>query len=143
LLGALLLVLLSIGYRSCREAGVLPFADRLPAGLAPRGPESNPPPGLIGIASLQLSQAPRHVQRVVHHLRNVRHWRPLRGFKGGRRFRNLEGTLPRGRSYFEYDVHALRPGVSRGAERLVVDESKQFFYYTRDHYTTFTQLRLP
>jgi guanyl-specific ribonuclease Sa len=108
----------------------------------PRGPEAGGP-GVAGIATLALKDAPRHVQRVVRHLRNVRHWQPPRGFKGGRRFRNYEGTLPRGRTYYEYDVHALRPGGSRGAERLVVDESKQLFYYTRDHYRTFTQIRLP
>lgn len=110
--------------------------------LAPRLPESGRP-GLVGIAGVPMSQAPPYVQRVIQHLRHVRHWQPLRGFKGGRLFRNLEGKLPRGRTYYEFDVHPLQPGVSRGAERLVVDESKQLFYYTRDHYTNFTQILLP
>ena len=138
LLGFVLLSMLFTGYRSCQQS----VSGAFTTGLSPRLPESGKP-GWVGIASLHLSQAPPHVQRVVDHLRNVRHWQPLRGFKGGRVFSNMREKLPVGRRYFEYDVHALRPGVSRGAERLVVDESKQFFYYTRDHYTTFTQIRLP
>ena len=138
LLGFVLLAMLATGYRSCQES----VSGAFTTGLTPRLPEPGKP-GLVGIASLHLSQAPPHVQRVVDHLRTIRHWQPLRGFKGGRVFSNMRETLPRGRRYFEYDVHPLRPNVSRGAERLVVDESKTLFYYTRDHYTTFTQIRLP
>ena len=137
LLGFTLFVILFGGYRSCQETTTAALTER----LTPRLPESGGS-GAAGVATLALKDAPRHVQRVVDHLRTVRHWRPLRGFKGGRVFRNLEGQLPRGRTYYEYDVHALRPGVSRGAERLVVDESKQLFYYTRDHYSSFVRIAL-
>ena len=138
LLGFALIAFLFGSYRSCRETA----ATHLTGRLAPRLPESGGA-GAIGGATLALKESPRHVQRVIQHLRTIRHWHPPRGFKGGRPFRNLEGKLPRGRTYYEFDVHPLRPGVSRGAERLVVDESKQLFYYTRDHYSTFTQIRLP
>jgi guanyl-specific ribonuclease Sa len=138
LLGFVFLAIIFGEYRACQQTTTAVFTEH----LTPRLPESGGS-GAAGIATLALKDAPRHVQRVVHHLRSIRHWRPLRGYKGGRAFRNLEGQLPAGRRYFEYDVHALRPGVSRGAERLVVDESKTLFYYTRDHYSTFRQIRLP
>jgi guanyl-specific ribonuclease Sa len=105
-------------------------------------PPSDPGSG-SGITTLAFAELPKHVQRVVEHLRTVKHFRPLRGYKGGRAFRNREGLLPKQRNYYEFDVHPFRPERSRGAERLVVDESKRFFYYTRDHYRTFTQIRLP
>lgn len=130
----LLCLLLFAGYRACHPGA----AARIDL---PAAPQPQPGTGIVG--TIGLSQAPRHVQRVVHHLRQVRHWQPLRGYKGGRSFQNYEGTLPRQRVYYEYDVHPLRPNVGRGAERLVVDESKTLFYYTRDHYTTFTQILLP
>ena len=47
------------------------------------------------------------------------------GFEGGRTFGNFEKRLPqsddKGRKikYREWDVNPLRPGVNRGAERLV------------------------
>lgn len=133
-----LVALLFGSYRSCQEAVRDTYAGR----LLPR----TPPPGGSGVAvmgSMQLSQAPRYVQRVAEHLRRIRHWHPLQGYRGGRVYRNFNGRLPAGRTYYEYDVHPLRPGVSRGAERLIVDESKELFFYTRDHYSTFTELLVP
>jgi guanyl-specific ribonuclease Sa len=83
------------------------------------------------------------VQRVVQHLRTIKSWNPLTGFKGGRIFRNLEGVLPKKAIYREYDVLPHLAGVPRNAERIVVDATRRNFYYTTDHYSTFTQILLP
>lgn len=142
--GALLLCLLALLFltslRTCGRAHV----TQLPA-VKTTVPAPKPPPGKIdpALPVLVLSQAPPHVQKVVQHLRNVRHWNPLVGYRGGRIFRNLEGALPRGQTYREYDVRPLVTAVPRNAERVVVDASRRNFYYTSDHYHTFTQISLP
>lgn len=137
LLGALLLL---IGGRTC----VRPVASAPDTGSSSGWQARLPHTGSgTGIAVLALKQAPPHVRRMIDYLRNVRHFRPPAGYRGGRLFRNREGLLPKGRTYYEFDVHPLRPGVSRGAERLVVDQNKRFFYYTRDHYRTFTKIDVP
>ena len=135
LLPALLFsLLLFTAYRACEK--IRPWAGTSggPAHVNPQEPGG-------GIAVLSLQQAPRHVRQMVDYLRRARHLAPPRGYKGGRLFRNREGTLPRNRTYYEFDVHPARPGVSRGAERLVVDRQRQNFYYTTDHYRTFTQIK--
>jgi guanyl-specific ribonuclease Sa len=108
-------------------------------------PAPKPPPGNIdpAIPVMVLSQAPPHAQKVIRQLRNVTHWNPMAGYKGGRIFRNLEGTLPRSPVYREYDVRPLLQGMPRNAERIVVDATRRNFYYTTDHYNTFTQILLP
>ena len=52
------------------------------------------------------------------------------------------GTDENGRriKYREWDVNPLRPGVNRGAERLVTG-SDGTAYYTDDHYATFKKIR--
>lgn len=68
------------------------------------------------------------------------------GFEGGRTFGNFERRLPQtdargGRvRYREWDVNPLRPGVNRGAERLVTG-SDGTAWYTSDHYESFTKIR--
>jgi ribonuclease T1 len=64
---------------------------------------------------------------------------PPAGYVGGRAFHNRERQLPRGR-YREYDVHPRVPGLNRGPERLVVDQTTGRAYYTGDHYRTFVRL---
>jgi len=67
-------------------------------------------------------------------------------YEGGRTFGNFEKRLPqtdeKGRriKYREWDVNPLRPGVNRGAERLVTG-SDGSAYYTEDHYATFKKIR--
>lgn len=144
LLGGALLCLLGLLFftslRTCGSAQTI----ALPAVKA-TVPVPKPPPGNMDptIPLMALAQAPPHVQRVIQHLRTIRHWNPLAGFRGGRIFRNLEGILPRGATYREYDVRPLVTGVPRNAERIVVDASRRNFYYTTDHYETFTQILLP
>jgi guanyl-specific ribonuclease Sa len=70
----------------------------------------------------------------------------LPGYEGGRTFLNLERHLPqfdrRGRRirYREWDVNPHRPGINRGAERLITG-SNGSAYYTSDHYRTFKRIR--
>ncbi|MCP2295482.1 Guanyl-specific ribonuclease Sa [Nocardia amikacinitolerans] len=68
------------------------------------------------------------------------------GTKGGERWMNREGTLPRtdaaGRSitYREWDVNPKQRNRSRDAERIVTG-SDGTAWYTGDHYETFTRMR--
>jgi ribonuclease T1 len=64
---------------------------------------------------------------------------PPPGYVGGRTFGNRERRLPRG-SYREYDVNPKKPGKSRGAERIVIEQRTGKAYYSRDHYETFTPM---
>ena len=63
------------------------------------------------------------------------------GFVGGRRFQNREARLPSAGNYREYDVSPGRSGVSRGAQRIVVDHDSGRAWYTSDHYKTFTEIK--
>ena len=58
---------------------------------------------------------------------------------GGDRFGNYEGLLPsaRGRTWYECDANYT--GKKRGAERVLFS-SDGLYYYTDDHYKTFTEM---
>lgn len=58
---------------------------------------------------------------------------------GGDRFGNYEGQLPskKGRTWYECDANYR--GRKRGAERILFS-SDGLYYYTNDHYNTFTQM---
>lgn len=58
---------------------------------------------------------------------------------GGDRFGNYEGLLPdkKGRKWYECDANYR--GRKRGAERVLFS-SDGLYYYTDDHYQTFTQM---
>ena len=62
---------------------------------------------------------------------------PPKGYKGGRKFENKEGKLPKGGNYREYDVNPKVKGKSRGTERIVKDVDTGKSWYTPDHYETF------
>jgi ribonuclease T1 len=68
------------------------------------------------------------------------------GYEGGRTFGNFEKLLPQSDKknrkirYREWDVNPHRPGVNRGAERLVTG-SDGTAYYTKDHYKSFIKIR--
>jgi guanyl-specific ribonuclease Sa len=70
--------------------------------------------------------------------------RPKGYTKWGKRWINRESRLPTHDvndnliTYKEYDVHPL-PFGSRGRERIVIG-SNGTYYYTSDHYTSFTQI---
>lgn len=58
---------------------------------------------------------------------------------GGDRFGNYEGLLPekKGRTWYECDANYR--GKKRGAERVLFS-SDGLYYYTNDHYQTFTEM---
>ena len=58
---------------------------------------------------------------------------------GGDRFGNYEGQLPdrKGRKWFECDANYK--GKKRGAQRVLFSNDG-LYYYTDDHYQTFTEM---
>lgn len=70
----------------------------------------------------------------------------LPNYEGGRTFLNIERRLVQtdgqGKriKYREWDVNPLRPGVNRGAERMITG-SDGSAYYTEDHYRSFKKMR--
>ena len=87
---------------------------------------------------------PDKVMKVLEHV--DKHGEAMNGYEGGRTFGNFERRLPQtddqGRriKYREWDVNPLRPGVNRGAERMVTG-SDGSAYYTSDHYGSFKKVR--
>ncbi len=104
----------------------------------------------VGVPETGVSEKaiPEKVLKVLRHIDE--YGRAPEGYEGGRVFHNGGGNgeqaLPRrdangnAISYREWDVNPHRPGVNRGAERLVTG-SDHSAYYTRDHYRTFTKVR--
>ena len=136
----LLSILLFAGYRSCSKIGGVNRNSGEASHITPKTPGTGGGTD-AGIVTLALSKAPGHVRKLMSYLKSVKHFNPPKGYKGGRVFRNREGILPKGKTYYEFDVHPFRPDVSRGAERLVVDQKKSVFYYTKDHYGTFVKIK--
>jgi guanyl-specific ribonuclease Sa len=71
---------------------------------------------------------------------------PMAGYEGGRTFGNFERRLRRTNDcrrrikYREWGVNPLRPGVNRGAERLIT-RSDGSAYFIDDHYASFKRTR--
>ncbi|SFX84475.1 ribonuclease, partial [Thermoactinomyces sp. DSM 45891] len=61
------------------------------------------------------------------------------GMKGGTKWSNNKGMLPEG-VYKEADVGNLLTDGTRGSERIIYDLEQKLYYYTPDHYKTFTKL---
>jgi guanyl-specific ribonuclease Sa len=101
-----------------------------------------------GTPGHEAAGAPEKVLKVLRYVDE--HHRSPEGYEGGRTFHNaardgeqaLPHTGPGGGpiTYREWDVNPKRPGVNRGAERLVTG-SDGSAYYTADHYRTFTKVR--
>ncbi len=111
--------------------------------------EMFPPPKAAAVAPKAVPKvAPKGVPdkalKVLEHV--DRTGEAMDNYEGGRTFGNFERRLPQtdargGRvRYREWDVNPLRPGVNRGAERLVTG-SDGSAYYTADHYDSFTKIR--
>jgi hypothetical protein len=60
-------------------------------------------------------------------------------FAGGQ-FRNLDGQLPRGDTFWEYDVYPRNRGAHRDAYRIVLDENTGWTWYSPDHYANFYRI---
>ena len=58
---------------------------------------------------------------------------------GGDRFGNYEGQLPSAKGRIWYECDANYKGKRRGAERVLFS-SDGLYYYTNDHYSTFTEM---
>jgi dienelactone hydrolase len=120
------------------DAAIRAFlAEALPAG-APAGPVARPP------APAAPKGVPDKALKMLKHVDE--HGEAPQGYEGGRTFLNAERLLPQadaqGRriKYREWDVNPLRPGVNRGAERLVTG-SDGSAYYSDDHYKSFKKIR--
>ena len=58
---------------------------------------------------------------------------------GGDRFGNYEGLLPKKKGRTWYECDANYKGKKRGKERILFS-SDGLYYYTKDHYKTFTEM---
>ena len=74
------------------------------------------------------------------------HQSPPDGYVGGRKFKNLEGLLPKISEqnkkivYKEWDVNPKIEGRNRGPQRLVTSDNGNA-YYTADHYKSFKKIQ--
>jgi dienelactone hydrolase len=102
------------------------------------------PPAKANPAAPAVKGIPDKAMKVLKHVDD--NGDAMEGYEGGRNFGNFEKRLPQsdkqGRriKYREWDVNPLRPGVNRGAERLVTG-SDGSAYYTDDHYDSFKKIR--
>jgi dienelactone hydrolase len=110
------------------------FPPPAPKAVPPRAPAPKAPPAGV----------PEKALKVLAHVDKT--GEALDGYEGGRTFGNFERRLPqtddKGQRvrYREWDVNPRRPGVNRGAERLVTG-SDGSAHYTDDHYTSFKKIR--
>ena len=133
-------LLLGLAHRSCSSAGpatLPPVATTVPV---PPPPGGGPPAVDPMLPAVLLANCPQRVRDMVVHLRSIPGWASRSGVRGGRIFKNYERILPQTARYREYD---LVPGLPRNAERIVVSLDKSNFYWTQDHYQTFTPIILP
>lgn len=102
------------------------------AGPGARDPES-------GLAVVELDQLPPEAARTVE---LIKAGGPFPYAKDGTTFGNREGLLPdQPRGYYrEYTVPTPGEG-DRGARRIVTGDRDRIFYYTGDHYTSFSRIR--
>jgi ribonuclease T1 len=89
-------------------------------------------------ASIEERKFPDKVLKTLETIRRT--GRPPEGYQGGTHFGNFERLLPANGSYLEYDVDPKRPGVSRNAERIVIDRNSGRAWYTADHYKSFVPI---
>ncbi|MFC7620725.1 ribonuclease domain-containing protein [Microlunatus sp. GCM10028923] len=102
------------------------------AGTGDRDPES-------GLVVVELDQLPPEAARTVE---LIKVGGPFPYAKDGSTFGNREGLLPdqpRG-FYREYTVPTPGEG-DRGARRVVTGDRDRIFYYTGDHYKSFSRIR--
>jgi ribonuclease T1 len=87
---------------------------------------------------------PGKVLKVLSHIEET--GEAPKGYVGGRKFKNLEGLLPKNTSnnkrinYQEWDVNPKIEGKNRGKERLVTGDDRSA-YFTNDHYQSFKKIK--
>lgn len=90
------------------------------------------------------SDIPKKVFEVIEYIK--KYDKAPDGYVGGRQFMNYEKLLPqvdnKGNKikYREWDVNPKIEGKNRGKERLVSNDDG-VFYYTNDHYQSFTEVK--
>jgi ribonuclease T1 len=60
-------------------------------------------------------------------------------YSGGQYF-NREGELPRGATYYEFDVYPRNKGAARDAYRIIVNKSSGVTWFSPNHYGDFYRL---
>ena len=93
--------------------------------------------GGVGLAK-GISSLPNYAADVLKIIEET--GQTIEGYRGGRIFKNFEGTLPNGPLYKEWDVRPFVKGVNRGVERLITG-SDGSVYFTKDHYRTFIKIK--
>ncbi len=123
--------------------------DRSPTGVLPgEGPSSSEGTAQsdnqqVGMPNGTVKQIPAKVYTVLAYV--LKNHQAPSGYVGGRVFTNVEKVLPvndaKGKriNYQEWDVNPHVNGVNRGTERLCTGDDKRY-WYTNDHYLTFTQV---
>jgi ribonuclease T1 len=90
------------------------------------------------------SNIPAKVLKILGHIEET--GEAPEGYVGGRKFKNLEGLLPKNNAnnqrinYQEWDVNPKIEGKNRGKERLVTGDDKSA-YFTNDHYQSFKKIK--
>ena len=125
--------------RKPKETGKPTESSKAPQAGKPAGASK---PGATDVAPGNSTTQSNVPQRAVSVLNEVKATgRAPRGFVGGRTFQNREARLPSAGHYKEYDVNPKSSGVSRGAQRIVVDRDSGRAWYTSDHYKTFIEIK--
>lgn len=107
-------------------------------------PDSKTPSVKTPPAKPKPAGIPEKVLKVLEYV--DKHDKAMDGYEGGRNFGNFERLLPQNDRtgkrirYREWDVNPRRPGVNRGAERMVTGSNGRA-YYTSDHYKSFKSIR--
>jgi guanyl-specific ribonuclease Sa len=97
-----------------------------------------------GLESGQIPKAAKITipQKALDTLKEVRETGKVpAGYEGGRVYKNIEGRLPSGGTYREYDVDPKPSAGARNAERIVVDQASGRAWYTSDHYASFSEIK--
>ena len=108
-----------------------------PGSSAPAVRQSVDP--VSGLAWIEVATLPRQARTVLD---AIDRGGPYDFDKDGTVFRNAEGLLPRAASGYYREYTVVLPGSDdRGPVRIVVGGSREFFYWTTDHYATFARIR--
>ncbi|GAB3697916.1 guanyl-specific ribonuclease [Mariniluteicoccus flavus] len=122
--------------RATSSKGATRAPTRQSAPPATRGGATDPESGLPWIEPAAL---PKEAQDV---LARIDRGGPYQYEKDGSTFGNLEGRLPKKARGFYKEYTVRTPGESdRGARRIVTGDNDKVFYWTADHYASFSRVR--
>lgn len=92
-----------------------------------------------GLRWIEESALPKEAQTV---LAKIDRGGPYDYAKDGTNFGNFEGVLPKKPSGFYKEYTVKTPGENdRGARRIVTGDHDKQFFYTDDHYATFSRVK--